>query len=107
MSDGQASDTLGPFTITVDAISLGSVTLDWTAPTLNEDGSALTDLAGYRLYWGTAAGSYTQSVTINNPSVLTYTVDNLSPDTYYFVVTAFDAAGTESRYSGMATRVVP
>jgi len=32
----------------VNAISLGSVTLNWTPPTENEDGSPLMDLAGYR-----------------------------------------------------------
>ncbi len=58
VSDGQAQDTLGPFAITVQAVSLGSVTLNWTAPTQNEDGTTLTDLDGYKIYWGTTPGSY-------------------------------------------------
>jgi hypothetical protein len=69
VSDGQASATLGPFDITVDAISLGSASLSWTAPTQNEDGTDLVDLAGYKLYWGTTPGSYPNSVTIDNPTV--------------------------------------
>ena len=85
----------------------GSAELSWTAPTENEDGSELTDLAGYKLYWGTTSGSYPNSVTIDNPSVSTYTVDGLSAGTYFFVATSFNLSGIESRYSGEATKVVP
>ncbi len=107
VSDGQASASLAAFSITVEAISLGSATLSWTAPTQNEDGTPLTDLAGYRLYWGTTPGSFTDSVEIDNPSVTTYLVENLAPGTYEFVATAYNSAGVESRYSGTATRVIP
>ncbi len=107
VSDGQASDSLPAFEISVEAISLGTATLSWTAPTHNEDGTLLTDLAGYRLYWGTTSGNYPNSVTINNPTVTTYLVENLSPGTYEFVATSFNAAGIESRYSGSAMKVVP
>ena len=107
VTDGEASTSLPGFSITVNAISLGSATLDWTAPTQNEDGSELTDLAGYKLYWGTTPGTYPNSATIDNPSVTTYVVDNLSPGTYQFVATSYNTAGVESQYSGIATRVIP
>jgi len=107
VSDGQASSSLAAFSITVDAISLGSATLNWTPPTQNTDGSTLTDLAGYKIYWGTSPGNYPNSITINNASVSTYVVDNLAPGTYEFVATAFNTEGIESRYSGAATKVVP
>jgi hypothetical protein len=81
--------------------------LNWTAPTQNEDGTTLTDLAGYKLYWGTTPGSYTESVTIDNASVLTYVVENLTPGTYEFVATSFNTSGVESRYSGAAVKLVP
>ena len=97
---------LSPFTITVNPVTLGSVTLSWTPPTENEDGTVLTDLAGYRLYWGTTPGVYTDSLTINNPGLTTYVVENLPPGTYEFVATSFNAAGTESIYSNAATKVV-
>jgi hypothetical protein len=106
VSDGQASASLGPFTITVQAISLGSVTLSWTAPTENEDGTTLTDLAGYKIYWGTTPGNYPNSVTIDNVSVTTYVVDNLTPGTYEFVATSFNNSNVESAYSAPATKVV-
>ena len=107
VSDGQAEDTLGPFTITVQAISLGSVTLNWTIPTQNEDGTDLTDLDGYNIYWGTTPGVYPNSVTIDNETVTTHVVDNLSPGTYEFVATSFNTSGVESRYSAPATKIVP
>jgi hypothetical protein len=107
VSDGQASASLPAFSIAVDAISLGSVTLSWTAPTQNEDGTTLTDLAGYTIYWGTTSGSYPNSVTVDNASVTTYVVENLAPGTYEFVATAFNTSGVESQYSGAATKVVP
>jgi len=106
VSDGSASANLGPFSITVNAVSLGSVTLNWTPPTENDDGSALTDLAGYKIYWGTTPGSYPNSVTLDNPGLTSYVVDNLSPGTYEFVATSFNAAGVESAYSNVATKVL-
>ena len=81
--------------------------MNWTPPTENEDGTALIDLAGYRFYWGATPGNYTESVTINNPGLSSYVVNNLAPGTYEFVATSFNAAGVESVYSNSATKIVP
>lgn len=86
-------------------IAYGSVTLSWTAPTQNEDGSVLTDLDGYRLYWGQTAGRYTNSVTIDNESITIYILD-APVGTYEIVATSFNTSGVESRYSNPATIVV-
>ena len=85
----------------------GSVTLNWTRPTQNEDGTTLTDLDGYKIHWGTTSGSYPNSVTINDETATSFVVDNLSPGTYEFVATSFNTSGVESRYSAPATKVVP
>ena len=106
VTDEIAEVSLAPFSITVDAISLGSVTLNWTAPTLNEDGTALTDLAGYRIHWGTGSGSYPNSEPVDK-SMTTYVVEGLAPGTYEFVATAINEAGVESTYSNTATKTVP
>ena len=106
VSDGRLSASLAPFSITVNAISLGLVTLNWTPPTENEDGTVLADLAGYRIYWGTTPGIYPASLTIDNPGLSTYVVDNLAPGTYQFVATSMNASGVESVYSNSATKVV-
>lgn len=86
--------------------TLGSVTLNWTAPTQNEDGSDLTDLAGYKIYWGSTPGSYPNSITINDPDATTYIVNNLELGTYEFVATSFNTSNVESAYSNPATKVV-
>ena len=106
VSDGSASASLASFSITVNAISLGSATLNWTPPTQNEDGTALTDLAGYKIHWGTTSGSYPNWVLIDNPGLSSYVVDNLAPGTYEFVATSINASGVESAYSNTATKVV-
>jgi len=106
VTDGTESTSLGPFSITVNAISLGSVTLNWTPPTQNDDGTDLVDLDGYKIYWGTTPGSYPNSVTVENEGLTTYVVDNLAPGTYEFVATSFNTARVESVYSNPATKVV-
>lgn len=106
VSDGTDSDTLGPFSITVNQISTGSVSLSWDAPTLNEDGSPLTDLAGYALYYGTQSGVYPNSISIDSPGITTYVVDGLLPDNYYFVAVAVKSNGIESDYSNEVLKVV-
>lgn len=107
VSDGQAAVDLGPFSISVEAVSLGSVTLNWQPPTENEDGTPLIDLAGYKILWGTTSGSYINSVTINNPGLTTYVIDNLAPGTYEFVSTSFNLSGVESEFSNATTKTIP
>lgn len=84
----------------------GVATLSWTPPTTNTDGSVLNDLAGYKIYYGTTPGSYPNAVTVDNPGLSDYVVENLAPGTYHFVVTAFDSAGNESAYSNVASKTV-
>jgi hypothetical protein len=92
----------------VTAIATGTATLSWTAPTQNEDGSPLTDLAGYRVYWGTSSRNYSNSVTINNPGVTTYVVENLlAGRTYFFATTAGNGDGVYSDYSVEASKAIP
>ena len=86
--------------------SSGAVTINWTAPTENTDGSPLTDLSGYDIHYGTKSGNYTQSVSVSNPGIATYVVDNLTPGTYYFSVSAVNSAGTESPLSSEVTATV-
>ena len=75
-----------------------SVTVSWSANTES-------DLAGYKVYYGTSSGNYTTSIYVGN--VTTYTVNGLSTGrTYYFAVSAFDKSGNESQKStaGSITR---
>ena len=108
VTDSVNTVSLADFSIDVVAAnsSTGSVTLNWTAPTENEDGSTLDDLSGYRIYWGTTPGNYVNSLTIDSPGLTTYVIDNLAPGTYEFVATSVNAAGIESVYSNAATKTV-
>ena len=106
VSDGSTTTSLAAFNITVLAVASGSATLSWTPPTTNTDGSPLTNLAGYRVYWGPAAGSYTNSVTLNNPGLTSYVVGNLAPGTYYFVVSARNSSGVESAMSNSGSKTI-
>lgn len=84
----------------------GSATLRWNAPTLNTDGTPLTNLAGYTILYGTSATTLTQSISVNNPSVVTYVVDSLSDGPKYFAVKAFTSAGIESANSNVASKTI-
>ena len=86
--------------------SSGAITLNWTAPTENTDGTPLTDLSGYDIHYGTKSGNYTQSVSVSNPGIATYVVDNLTPGTYYFSVSAVNSTGTESPLSSEVAATV-
>jgi Putative Ig domain len=105
VSDGEATDSLPAFSISVDAIALGSVTLSWTPPTRNTDGSALTDLAGYTVSWGRQSGNYTNSADLG-AGVTSFVVENLSAGTWYFAMRAYNTAGVHSDYSGEASSTV-
>ncbi len=104
--DGEATASLAAFNVTVQAIAVGSATLSWTPPTTNTDGSPLTNLAGYKVYWGTSQGNYPNSVTLNNPGLTSYVVGNLAPGTYFFVATALNSAGVESTFSSAASKTI-
>ena len=106
VSDGSTTTSLAAFNITVLAVASGSATLSWTPPTTNTNGSPLTNLAGYRVYWGPAAGSYPNSVTLNNPGLTSYVVENLAPGTYYFVVSARNSSGVESAMSNSGSKTI-
>ena len=83
-----------------------SATLSWEAPTTNTNGSALTDLAGYRIYYGASPRNLSQSVQIKTLGVQTYEIDNLSGGTWYFAIMAVTSAGTESGLSNIVSLAV-
>ena len=106
VSDGSSTTNVGPFTINVVATATGAATLSWAPPTQNSDGSPLTNLAGYRVHFGTSQDSLTNMVTINNPGVATFVVEQLTPATWYFGVTAVNGAGVESSLSNVGSKTV-
>jgi hypothetical protein len=106
VSDGRATTALPAFAINVVDVSNGGAELSWTPPTQNTDGSTLSNLAGYRIAYGTSPSALTQTVQVANAGITRYTMDNLSPGTYYFAVRAYTANGTESNNSNVWSKTV-
>ncbi len=75
----------------------GDVTLQW-------DPNPETDLAGYKVYYGTASRSYTAPISLGLQS--SYTVTGLAAGTYYFSVTAFNQDGLESAFSNEVSTTI-
>ena len=106
VSDGKASAALAAFSITVNADQIGAASLSWEPPTTNTDGSALTNLAGYRIVYGATATQLTQTIQLANAGLSAYVVENLAPGTYYFAVRAYNSKGAESVDSNVIAKVV-
>jgi Putative Ig domain len=106
VSDGQASASLSPFSVAVNQTSNGSAQVSWTPPTANSDGSALTNLSGYRIYYGTVQTNLDKSVEISNPGLASYVVTNLSAGTWYFDVIAYTSSGAVSVPSNVESKTI-
>ncbi len=98
-SSAAAADTTSGTTGGTTASESGTATVSWTAPAVDING--MTDVAGYRIYYGNAAGSLTHVIDVDDAAALTYTVGNLAPGTWYFAVTDYNAQKIESTSSGV------
>jgi len=110
VSDGALKTALPPFTIKVTESSVtgstSSASLSWSAPTQNEDGSPLTDLAGYRVHYGTSASNLSMRVDVGNPAMTSVVVQNLAQGTWYFAISAYTHQGAESSRSNVVSKVI-
>lgn len=106
VSDGTASTSLPAFSLSVLQVANGTATLNWTVPTTNTDGSALTNLAGYRITYGRSASNMDQSVAVSNAGLTTYTVENLTNGTWYFAVYAVNSSNLESDVSNVSSKTI-
>ncbi len=106
VSDGIAMSELPAFSIDVTQFSTGSVTLSWLPPTTNTNGTPLTNLAGYRVYYGTSPASLNQSSQITNAGISTFVIDNLSPATWYFSLVSYNSENVESPLSRIVSKMI-
>jgi hypothetical protein len=89
-----------PVTLTVTAPSTSAATLSWNA-------STSSDTVGYKVYKGTASGSYGAPLATLQGPVLSYQATGLLMNTtYFFVVTSYDAAGNESLHSNEVSKSI-
>jgi hypothetical protein len=119
--DGTSSDSTGAFesaaaqgatsppssSAPLPTPGTSNVTLSWVGPTENTNGSALTDLAGYKIYYGTSPKQLNEMVAVANPGLQTYVIDGLAVGaTYYFSITATATDGTESVASVVVSTLI-
>jgi hypothetical protein len=88
------------------SVDTGTVTLSWTAVSQNTNGAALTDLAGYRVYYGTSPNALSSLAVLPDPSATSYQATNLSSGTWYFAVAAYTTDGTEGVLSNIVSMTV-
>jgi hypothetical protein len=101
-TDGEAVTSLPAFTITVNAAAAGggsNVSLAWTPPTQNDDGSTLTDLSGYKIHYGTESGNYSQTVDVENPGLTRFDLASLPQGRIFIAMTSVNASGAQSELS--------
>lgn len=84
----------------------GSATVNWTPPTTNADGTALTNLARYKVVYGTTASSLTQSAVVDDPTRRSTTISSLAPGSWFFAVRAVNTSGAESANSNVYSKNV-
>jgi fibronectin type 3 domain-containing protein len=99
---GAGGDEPASFT-TAQVTPSGIAILAW-------DAVGVTDLSGYRIYYGTAPGTYLQALGqgLNVGNVTSHTVTGLNSRTrYYFAVTAYDTANNESAFSNEVFKDIP
>ena len=94
-TSGTSSTSDGTDDIFVD------ISLSWVAPSEREDntGILLSEIGGYKVYYGSTQGSYSNSVEINDASAASHILRNFTTGTYYFVMTTYDRDGQGSKYS--------
>ena len=83
----------------------GTATLSWAPPTTNTNGTPVTPLSGYTLYYGTSPGALTQSVAVGS-STTSYTITGLAAGAWYFAVAADAADGTQSAMSNVGSKTI-
>ncbi len=86
--------------------SNGTATVNWTAPTTNTDGSAITNLAGFKVLYGTSSSALNQTQAVNNAQARSAVVPSLTAGTWYFAVRAVNASQAESANSNVSQKTI-
>jgi len=80
-------------------IDQGRVSLEW-------DASVSSNVAGYRVHFGTTSGVYTSNIDVGSKT--SYMIEGLANlTTYYFAVTAYNSSQLESVFSNEVSFTVP
>ena len=107
---GSGGTTVQSATVTVTAsptAPTGTATLSWVPPTENTDGTPVTTLTGYHIYYGTSESAMTNEVTVASTSETSYTIGGLTAGTWYFGATAYTTTGMQSAMSSIGSKTIP
>lgn len=111
VKDGTATTSLASFSIAVNQAQpqTGSFTLGWVAPATRADGTplSLSDIDGYRVYYGTKSGVYTSTYDVTDGTATSITISSLPVGTYFIAMTTYDSAGMESAKSAEIVKSIP
>jgi len=85
----------------VTPVTPSTVELSWIAPSTRENAVplSLSEIAGYKIYFGTRQGTYNNTIDVNDSTAVSYVLSGLTTGIYYIVLTTFDTDGRESQYS--------
>lgn len=85
---------------------LAAVTVAWSPVTLTTTNAPLSDLAGYKIYYGPSPVALTSVIDVTDPTATSYVVPNITPGTLYFAVSAYVGGGVESAISTIVDATV-
>jgi hypothetical protein len=105
VSDGKAQAS-GQVRVNVVQAVAGRATLSWLAPTQRVDGSPLTNLAGFRVYYGNSANDLRYVIQVADAGARSRVIEDLTVGTWFFAATAYDDAGGESSRSSVASKTI-
>jgi hypothetical protein len=111
VSDGKLSRSLTAFSIMVSQVvqssgGNGTALVSWSAPLINADGSMLTDLTGFNIYYGQDPSSLNNQYQLDCSWCLSHLLDSLGPGTWYFTVKAYNKYGYEGGPSALASKTI-
>ncbi len=108
--DGVNFGVSAPFTITVVAAgssNTGSVALSWTKPSENTDGSALTNLGGYLIRYGTSIANLDRQLMIRSADSTGAEIGELAPGNWYFKIASITDAEVRGPFSAIVPSLIP
>ena len=98
--------TVQRWTDAMAASASTSAKLSWLAPSQNTDGTPLTDISGYHVYVGNDPNSLATVLDVADGSATSYTVNKLTPGTWYFAISAYTNDGVEGELSSVGSKTI-
>ncbi len=109
VSNGAQSAALPAFNIAVQPVApsvAGTASLSWSRPSVNTDGSPLTNLAGYVIHYGTSSTALNNKISLASASATGAEITNLSAGNWQFAVSAINTANVESQFSAIVGKTI-